>query len=164
MVCEQVSGARLREDEEEEPSPQAAGKGASGAVVTRPGTKIGAQGAGASNAGRPGAGADAFTVTDAPQEMDVNMEYKELAREADGDDEDPDVMLGTQPGGTLKNVAFRVRNRRVAERRLLCEIRTAFRPSFRYPSFHSKPACDAASVEYSDIPMTLLTNEPAIAL
>ena len=50
-------------------------------------------------------------MTDAPQEMDVNMEYKELAREADDDDEDPDVILGTQPGGALKNVAFRIRNR-----------------------------------------------------
>lgn len=39
------------------------------------------------------------------------MEYKELAREGEGDDADPDVMMGTQPGGTLKNVAFRVKNR-----------------------------------------------------
>ncbi|CAN0081955.1 unnamed protein product [Ascophyllum nodosum] len=45
--------------------------------------------------------------------MDVNMEYKELAREADDDDEDPDVILGTQPGGALKNVAFRIRNSEV---------------------------------------------------
>lgn len=43
--------------------------------------------------------------------MDVNLEYKELAREGDGDDADPDVMMGTQPGGALKNVAFRVKNR-----------------------------------------------------
>ena len=39
------------------------------------------------------------------------MEFKRLAEEVDGDpeedDQDPDVMNGTQPGTTLQNVAFR---------------------------------------------------------
>ncbi|CAM9128903.1 unnamed protein product [Sphacelaria rigidula] len=52
--------------------------------------------------------------------MDVNMEYKELAIEGDGDDQDPDVMLGTQPGGTLKNVSFRVRNSEVEHVKKAC--------------------------------------------
>ncbi|CAM9584486.1 unnamed protein product, partial [Hapterophycus canaliculatus] len=87
---QQVSQARLGEDEEEEVAPP-------------PPTST----------SRLGGAGDGFTLTDAPQEMDVNLEYKELAREGDGDDADPDVMLGTQPGGTLKNVAFRVKNSEV---------------------------------------------------
>lgn len=70
-----------------------------------------AGGAAAGGAAGRGAGGDGFTVTDAPQEMDANLEYKELAMDGDGDDADPDVMMGTQPGGNMKNVAFRVRNR-----------------------------------------------------
>lgn len=120
-VLLQVSGARLGEDDDEEVAPPTGTN-----KLTATGGAGGSAGAGAGAASRAGAAAstaqpggrtggagtgDGFTVTDAPQEMDVNMEYKELAREGDGDDADPDVMLGTQPGGTLKNVAFRVKNR-----------------------------------------------------
>ena len=121
-----MSQARLGEDEEEEvtPPPQTAAQkqaaGASGAAASAAAAAAASRGggpAGAAGGGRPGGGAgggaggDGFTLTDAPQEMDVNLEYKELAREGEGDDADPDVMMGTQPGGTLKNVAFRVKNR-----------------------------------------------------
>ena len=105
-----MSQARLGEDEEEEVTPPPAPTGGG----NRPtGTAAAGSGAGPAKAaaGAGGGGADGFTLTDAPQEMDVNMEYKELAREGDGDDADPDVMMGTQPGGMLKNVAFRVKNR-----------------------------------------------------
>lgn len=112
----QVSKARLRDDEEEEVAPDPAAKAAAGGpAVTRLGGVAGGGGGGgggsAAGGANRGAGADGFTVTDAPQEMDANLEYKELALDGDGDDADPDVMMGTQPGGTLKNVAFRVRNR-----------------------------------------------------
>lgn len=111
-----MSQARLRDDEEEEVAPQQPTAGKStvtklGARQGGGGTVTAVSGGNGAAAGRGGGIADGFTVTDAPQEMDVNLEYKELAREEDGDDEDPDVMLGTQPGGTLKNVSFRVRNR-----------------------------------------------------
>lgn len=117
-----MSQARLGEDEEEEvtPRPQtaaqkqaagAAGAAGSAAAASRGGGPAGAAGGGRPGGGAGGAGGDGFTLTDAPQEMDVNLEYKELAREGEGDDADPDVMMGTQPGGTLKNVAFRVKNR-----------------------------------------------------
>eukprot|EP00903_Cladosiphon_okamuranus_P009613 g9151.t1 len=119
-----VSQARLGEDEEEEvrPPPQTAAHkqaaGAAGAAtsaataaVSRGGGQVGA--AGGDGPGGGGAAGDGFTLTDAPQEMDVNLEYKELAREGEGDDADPDVMMGTQPGGTLKNVTFRVKNSEV---------------------------------------------------
>ncbi|CAM9592786.1 unnamed protein product, partial [Laminaria digitata] len=118
----QVSKARLRDDEEEEISPDKAAKAAAGGpAVTRLGSVAaggvggggGAGGGGAVGGAGRGAGGDGFTVTDAPQEMDANLEYKELAMDGDGDDADPDVMMGTQPGGTLKNVAFRVRNSEV---------------------------------------------------
>ncbi|CAM9461574.1 unnamed protein product [Discosporangium mesarthrocarpum] len=45
--------------------------------------------------------------------MDANLEYKELAREGEGEDMDPDVILGTLPGSVLKNVSFRIRNSQV---------------------------------------------------
>lgn len=128
-----MSQARLGEDDEEEvtPRPQtatqkhaagtaAAPASAGSAATTGGAASTGGKGAGAGAAagGRPGGGGgagagggDGFTLTDAPQEMDVNLEYKELAREGEGDDADPDVMMGTQPGGALKNVAFRVKNR-----------------------------------------------------
>lgn len=76
MYREQVSQARLREDEEEDVTPQNAGNSAAGA---RPGGGSASAGGAAGGVAR-GAG-DGFTVTDAPQEMDVNLEYKELARE-----------------------------------------------------------------------------------
>lgn len=117
-VHAQVSQARLGEDDDEEVTPPTGTNkqttGASGSTGTAAGaSRAGSAAATAQAGGRPGGpgAGDGFTLTDAPQEMDVNMEYKELAREGDGDDADPDVMLGTQPGGTLKNVAFRVRNR-----------------------------------------------------
>lgn len=118
-----MSQARLGEEEEEEVAPppitagtnrpaaaggtaaSAAGSAATAAAAAAGGARGGSGGAGG------GAAGDGFTLTDAPQEMDVNLEYKELAREGDGDDADPDVMMGTQPGGALKNVAFRVKNR-----------------------------------------------------
>lgn len=124
--CPQVSQARLGEDEEEEVTPpppptgaQRLAAGTAGAAASAAATAAAASRgggpAGAAGGGRPGGGGggggDGFTLTDAPQEMDVNLEYKELAREGEGDDADPDVMMGTQPGGTLKNVAFRVKNR-----------------------------------------------------
>lgn len=119
----QVSQARLGEDDDEEVTPrtgttnnkQTAGAGGGGGGAGAAGASRAGSAASttAQGGGRPGGAAagDGFTLTDAPQEMDVNLEYKELAREGDGDDADPDVMLGTQPGGTLKNVAFRVKNR-----------------------------------------------------
>lgn len=77
MCREQVSQARLREDEEEEEvTPQNAGNAAAG---PRPGG--GSAGAGGAAGGAARGTGDGFTVTDAPQEMDVNLEYKELARE-----------------------------------------------------------------------------------
>lgn len=129
--CPQVNQARLGEDEEEEATPpsqtaaqkQAAGAAgaatsaaAAAAAASRGGGPVGAAGGGRpGGGGTGGAGGDGFTLTDAPQEMDVNLEYKELAREGEGDDADPDVMMGTQPGATLKNVAFRVKNRYVQD-------------------------------------------------
>lgn len=116
----QVSRARLGEDEEEEVTPpprtgiQKQAAGTAGAATSSAAVSKGSGSAGAGG-GAGGAGGDGFTVTDAPQEMDVNLEYKELAREGEGDDADPDVMMGTQPGGTLKNVAFRVKNRCISQ-------------------------------------------------
>lgn len=86
-----MSQARLGEDEEEEVAPRkaqpaatAAAAAAAAAATARGGRPGAAAGAGAVGKGAGGAGtagADGFTVTDAPQEMDVNMEYKELAME-----------------------------------------------------------------------------------
>ncbi|CAB1100501.1 unnamed protein product [Ectocarpus sp. CCAP 1310/34] len=122
-----VSQARLGEEEEEEvaPPPKTAGTNktaaAGGAAASGAGSAAAAAAAapaaggarGGGGGAKGGAAGDGFTLTDAPQEMDVNLEYKELAREGDGDDADPDVMMGTQPGGALKNVAFRVKNSEV---------------------------------------------------
>lgn len=46
-----------------------------------------------------------------PYDLACELVLFVLLATGDGDDEDPDVMLGTQPGGSLKNVSFRVRNR-----------------------------------------------------
>lgn len=89
----QVSQARLGEDEEEEVVPRKAQPAATAAAAAaaaaatarggRPGAAAGAGAVGKGPGGAGAAGADGFTVTDAPQEMDVNMEYKELAIEGD---------------------------------------------------------------------------------
>lgn len=83
----QVSQARLREDEEEEVRPRAGQSSAAAAAAAaqrggRPGTGAGS-GPGRGVVGGEEGGTDGFTVTDAPQEMDANMEYKELALEGD---------------------------------------------------------------------------------
>ncbi|CAM9418784.1 unnamed protein product [Chrysoparadoxa australica] len=56
---------------------------------------------------------EGFDVSEAAQEMDANLGYKDLARAMEGEegeDLDPDVVLGTAPGARLQSVSFRIQN------------------------------------------------------
>lgn len=75
-----MSQARLAEDDEEEPKTIVGGAAGKTNANSKAGGGKGTA-AGAGGEGKSAPGADGFTVSDAPQEMDVNMEYKELAKE-----------------------------------------------------------------------------------
>mmetsp|Transcript_15981 Transcript_15981/g.20475 ORF Transcript_15981/g.20475 Transcript_15981/m.20475 type:complete len:787 (+) Transcript_15981:176-2536(+) len=51
---------------------------------------------------------EGFRVSQAPQEMDANLEFQKITMGGDDDDDDPDVIAGTALTTSVRNVTFQI--------------------------------------------------------